>query len=352
VSTDRIPIQNIYFLLCYAWDNLQEISFAKVRSEGCEKLWDLLARVLIRSSQQLVKRGLHRSYVTQSERLVRPKGKVLFTEDIRRPPRGELVKACEFDELDPNVLPNQIIHSTLCLLQRHPELNARNQRELREVVGYWRGFSRPRLTSSSFRRVSIHRNMRHYRFALNVCELVHEQCLATQSEGRYQFRDFLRDEARMGTLFEQFVRNFFAKEQSVFTVSRPEVKWNIDRERSTERGQTLLPSMNTDVVLESESDRLIIDCKFYRDAFQWYYGTPKFISEHLYQLFSYLKNQSRLPGWAGVRGMLIYPVVDAPFDEIVTIDGHEIRVVSIDLGQDWQRVSEDLLGLLDLNLCR
>ena len=77
MNAEQIPIQNIYFLLCYAWNHLQETEYADVRSDGCDKLWDLLARVLIRGSQQLVKRGLHRDYVVHHDLRVRPKGKVL-----------------------------------------------------------------------------------------------------------------------------------------------------------------------------------------------------------------------------------------------------------------------------------
>ena len=123
------------------------------------------------------------------------------------------------------------------------------------------------------------------------------------------------------------------------------VRWNVDPERSTQRGVSLLPSMNTDIALESEDDRLIIDCKFYRDAFS---DITKRRS-----LFPNISINFRLPqesvypaGTGGGARMLLYPTVAAPFDEHVSIDGHEIRVVSINLGQDWQRVSEDLLSLL------
>jgi 5-methylcytosine-specific restriction enzyme subunit McrC len=57
---------------------------------------------------------------------------------------------------------------------------------------------------------------------------------------------------------------------------------------------------------------VIVECKFYRDAFQRFHDTPKFISDHLYQLFAYLKNQNAVPGWEGVRGMLLYPAMGSP----------------------------------------
>jgi 5-methylcytosine-specific restriction enzyme subunit McrC len=346
VSSQRIPIQNIYFLLCYAWNHLQETKYAEVRSEGCDKIWDLLAKVLIRGSQQLVKRGLHRNYVLERERRVRPKGKLLLSQDIRRPTFATPMKTCEFDELSPDVLPNQIIGAAFKALSRHSELSADNRRELREASAPFGGLTPLALRTQHFRRVHLNSNMRHYRFVLNVCELIYEQSVPTQDYGVARFRDFDRDDAKMGELFEQFVRNFYMREQSTYRVSAPHVKWDVNPTESSMRGLDLLPTMKTDICMESASDKLIIDCKFYKDAFQHHHDTKKFLSGHIYQLFSYLRNQATVAGWGAVRGMLLYPTVGESIDEVVSIQGHQIRVSTIDLGQPWQAIAADLLTLL------
>ena len=346
MSVDRIPIQNIYFLLCYAWNHLQEVQYAEARSENCNKVWDLLAKVLIRSSQQLVKRGLHRSYVLRHESLVRPKGKILAAEEIRRPRFGNLARTCEYDDLSPDILPNQIINATFHLLLRHDGLDPSILKELREWAPFWAKFERPKVTPRTFRRLHIHRNMRHYRFVLNICELIHREYLPENGEGSSHFRDFLREEATMSTLFEQFVRNFLTKEQSTYRVTASQVKWDTDSTRSTTGGIRLLPTMQTDVFLQSSDDKLIIDCKYYQKSFQNTYETNKFHSGNLYQILSYLTNQSVQPGFEDVRGMLLYPTVDESFDEHVTIQGNQIRIVTINLDQDWEGVSRDLLALV------
>jgi 5-methylcytosine-specific restriction enzyme subunit McrC len=339
VSASRIPIQNIYFLLCYAWDHLQELKYADVRTEECDKIWDLLAKVLTRSSQQLVKRGLHRNYILEREQRSRPKGKILVHEDGRRPSAGSLAKVCEFDELSSDVLPNQIIAAVFKILLRHPNLTPENLRGLRDASAAFSMLTPLELRAHHFRRVHLNNNMRHYRFVLNVCELIHRHSLPTQDAGATRFRDFTRDEAEMAKLFEHFVRNFYTKEQSEYRVSAPHVAWDVDRDYSTLGGLDLLPTMKTDICLNSTTDKLIIDCKFYQDAFQWNHDTKKFISAHLYQLLSYLRNQARVPGWERVRGMLLYPTVNGQFDEVVTIQGHEIRVASINLAQDWRNIA-------------
>ncbi len=346
MAADQIPIQNIYFLLCYAWKHLQEIKYAQVRSENCDKIWDLLAKVMIRGSQQLVKRGLHRNYVVRQELMVRPKGKILVSQDIRRPVLSAPTRTCEFDELDSNVRPNQIIAAIFDRLKRHPGLNDENRRGVRECAAIFAHCSQRHLSQQDFRRVRLNGNMRHYRFILNVCELIHSQSLGTTQSGDVRFRDFDRDEATMGALFEQFVRSFYEKEQTRYGVSAPRVEWDLDPARSTSGGMELLPTMRTDICLESEGDKLIIDCKFYKDLFQRLHESRKFISENLYQLFCYLKNQSVKPGWSSVRGMLLYPTVVESVDERITIHGHEVRVATIDLAQEWSSIALDLLDLI------
>ena len=53
----EIPIQNIYFLLCYAWDKLDERDVVDVDPVGITELVDLFSRVLISGTNHLLKRG-------------------------------------------------------------------------------------------------------------------------------------------------------------------------------------------------------------------------------------------------------------------------------------------------------
>ncbi len=44
----QIPIQNIYYLLCYAWDSLEEKGRVSVDIDDTTQLLDLFAKVLIK----------------------------------------------------------------------------------------------------------------------------------------------------------------------------------------------------------------------------------------------------------------------------------------------------------------
>ena len=52
----NIPIQNIYYLLCYAWDKLAEKDVVAVEAIDTTTLADLFARVLINGTNHLLKR--------------------------------------------------------------------------------------------------------------------------------------------------------------------------------------------------------------------------------------------------------------------------------------------------------
>ena len=53
-----IPIQNIYFLLSYAWNRLDEAERVKIEKKELTDVPSLLTRVLLNASTALLKQGL------------------------------------------------------------------------------------------------------------------------------------------------------------------------------------------------------------------------------------------------------------------------------------------------------
>jgi 5-methylcytosine-specific restriction enzyme subunit McrC len=81
----RIPIANIYYLLCYAWNRLREKDIVSVSTTDCKSLLDLFARVLIVGMTHLLKRGLDRGYVHHAEDSRCLRGKLSASETIITP---------------------------------------------------------------------------------------------------------------------------------------------------------------------------------------------------------------------------------------------------------------------------
>jgi 5-methylcytosine-specific restriction enzyme subunit McrC len=252
--------------------------------------------------------------------------------------------ACIFEELTHDVPHNQILKRTVADLLRTDELDAGLADALRACVARMTDVSDVRLDASAFGRVQLHSNNGVYRFLLQVCRLIHDARVPDERTGRWRFRDFTRDDGQMASLYERFLLNFYRREQSVFRARSETLEWEAAGEP---QHLAYLPTMRTDVSLESAARKIVIDAKYYREPMQSRFGKDSVRSGHLYQLFAYLKNLERRGGAnANAEGVLLYPLVDAPLDLRFTVQGHAVRVATIDLAQEWRQIHGRLLELI------
>ena len=113
------------------------------------------------------------------------------------------------------------------------------------------------LTNRVFGQVQLHRINQFYNFLLKVCELIHRNLLITEKTGASKFMDFVQDEHQRRHLFGEFVRNLFRLHATSLTVKREDVYW---RWRGIEENaENLLPKMQTDISLTSNTRKVIID---------------------------------------------------------------------------------------------
>ena len=97
----QIPITNIYYLLCYAWDVLEEKeTLADVDALDSTDLINLFARVrLVNGTRRLLRRGLDRGYLAREDEIPGVRGKLLVTQTLRRNLLRHGRAACLQDEL-------------------------------------------------------------------------------------------------------------------------------------------------------------------------------------------------------------------------------------------------------------
>ena len=58
----KIPIENLYYLLCYAWDVNDQLNKVKVDGKNYHSLENMLATVLVMACERLLRRGLVQEY--------------------------------------------------------------------------------------------------------------------------------------------------------------------------------------------------------------------------------------------------------------------------------------------------
>lgn len=74
----NIPIENLYYLLVYAWDSLEEAELVDVEIEDGTKIVDLFARVLKSGLEYLLRKGLDRSYVVERGTISGIRARLIF----------------------------------------------------------------------------------------------------------------------------------------------------------------------------------------------------------------------------------------------------------------------------------
>ena len=343
-----IPIANLYYLLAYAWNHrLTEAELASVDADSCPDLNNFFARVLTTGTRSLLRRGLDRSYLAETEETPRIRGRIDFatSEKTLSRTRGKLV--CTYDELSPDVLHNRILKATLRLLLGDASLESELRPSLRQVLEPFGRVIDLRVSPRHFHRVQLHRNNRAYRFLLHLCELVHRSHLPARApDGRLRFRDFARDERIMARVFEDFVRNFAGRHLTGARVSAPKINWTADD--FTGGAEHALPAMHTDVAIVWPHRKLILDCKYYREALTSRYDTLRHRSGNLYQLNAYLTNQAHEPGWEQAEGMLLYPSNGYHLRHRFTLHRrHPVTIATIDLAQPWPVIHSELNDLLE-----
>jgi 5-methylcytosine-specific restriction enzyme subunit McrC len=341
----KVPIQNLYYLFCYAWRFIPEELAFDVGATDCPDVVNLCGQILVTGIDRLLRRGIDRGYDQRIEESARVRGRIDVAGTINTLSWLNAKVVCRFDDLSPEVLHNQILRSTVQALTSASSLNPSLRHRLGETNERLAGISIVSLTNALFRRVQLHRNNGFYAFLMRVCELVHSSLLADRSgEGASWFRDILSDEQYMADVFEEFIRNFYSSKQTEFTVGRSHPKWNATAENPGYLDY--LPKMTTDVTLCSTARTIVIDAKYYRAALQTYYGSRTVHSNNLYQLLAYLRGTSRIRAEQRIEGMLVYPVGEQTIDLRFEIDAFPIRVYTLNLAQPWGSIEIDLLNLI------
>lgn len=338
-----IKINNIYYMLSYAFTVLKEDKYKNLATEDFENSTELYAAILIRGLSNQIKRGLHHEYIEQEDALSTIRGKINITRSIKDLDIVNKRLCCSFDEYSLNNYMNQIIKTTLTLLLK-ADITKKRKKEIKRLILYFGQVDtlNSRKINWSLRFTS---NNRTYKMLISVCNLIIEGLIQTRDEGNKQFMDFV-DEQRMSRLYEKFILEYYKKEFPELSVSATHIPWVVD-----DGITTMLPLMKSDIMLSYKDEYLIIDAKYYGRTVQSFYNTPKMHSGNLYQIFTYVKNLDSSPKTQTkkVSGMLLY----AKTDEDVTpnqsyqMSGNQISVTTLDLDGDFSRIEEKLKKIVE-----
>lgn len=353
----NVPVRNAWYLLLYAWDMVQWKGRWQAEAESAPNLLGLLAHVLVDCTRDLLRGQLGRSFGQTRDEIRGLRGRIDFSASLKRLSFEGGRAVCVYPVLGIDTLRNRVLRATLERLVGDPRLDTGANRkatvalrhDLRAAVRAMDGVTAIRLEAEHFNRIQLGPSDRLYALPLGICRLIYDLAMPTEQAGDRGLAALLRDEIGFPKLFERFVRNFCRHHMAGCSVSSESLSW------PDELLSPLLPAMVTDITVEHPGPparRLVIDTKYYRSALVAKPGgAEKLISGNLYQIYAYLRTQEeRGPQFRAASGMLLYPTTGVSLDECLLVQGHPVRVATLDLSRDWREIEARLAHLVKASL--
>lgn len=340
-----IPIQNVYYMLSYAFQVLNEQGYKNIATEQFNNTAELMAAILAKAIAVQIKQGLGKEYIPKTEPLSALRGKIDIAESIKTQTMLKKQMICTYDEFSVNGTMNRIIKSTVGLLLSSDISKAR-KKELRKLMVYFGDVEPIDLYTVNWN-IQYNRNNQTYRLLISICYLVVKGLLQTNSDGSTRLMEFV-DEQRMCRLYEKFILEYYRKEYPEITANASQIPWQLD-----DGIGAMLPVMQTDIMLTYKEKVLIIDAKYYTHTTQSQFDTHTLHSGNLYQIFTYVKNKEIELATQPheVSGMLLYAKTDEAVlpNNSYVMSGNKISVKTLDLDCDFSEIANQLNKIVEMH---
>lgn len=340
-----ILIRNVYYMLAYAFQELKQNNYEEIQGETFEDIYDLFAEILARGISYQLKQGLYREYVSKNESMQTIRGKININETIANRAHNDRKISCDYDELSENNVYNQILLTTATLLIRHSDVKKDKKSKLKQLMLFFQNVQPIDLHTIRWKALRFDRNNRNYRMLIYICYFIVSEWLLTTDAGPHKLPEF--SDEHMNRLFEKFVLAYYKKHHPELKPCAKQIDWNIDEETSD---ISVLPIMQSDILLTIGERTLIIDTKYYGKVMQEQYGKETIRSGHLYQIRTYVNEYDR-EHKHNVDGMLLYAKTKKDEIDDAQInhrDGYSIYIRSLDLNTDFEGIKTRLESFVNV----
>ncbi|MEP9324991.1 5-methylcytosine-specific restriction endonuclease system specificity protein McrC [Paraburkholderia phymatum] len=356
--TTPIPIKNLWFLLSYAHNLARFADRLPVEIGEQDDIPELLGRLLAFLVERRIKRNLTRAYQPREARLTRVRGRIDLVKTLSA---GELQQGriiCRFEELDADTPRNQLVRYALAHIAstvRDQALERRCGLLASELGRLGVSFRRP--SRSEMAREQIGRNDADDAALIVVSNLALDPRLPSEESGDSRVARLQRDERLLPYIFEKAIAGFYMHEL-------PNKEWRVRPQKvlawpvasPTPGLHDLLPGMQADIVIDSRitNRRVVVDTKFTDILTRNQFGTQRFKSNYLYQMFAYLRSQTGFGDKHAeeAEGLLLHPSVGLHVDESFFVQGHRMRFATVDLGGEIHSIHSALAALVSAEPAR
>ncbi len=337
-----IVVKNIFHMLAYAFDSLNESEYTELGTETFDDVQDLYAEIISAGTARQLKQGLYREYMIANDDILTKRGTLVIPKTIDNRIKNKRQLNCDFDVYTEDNYFNRILKTTILLLIGSDKVDEKRKTRLKSLckrLANIRAIDPQTITWSS---LQFRRNSGVYQMLLTICRLALEDIMMSQ-EGNKRIKKIEADE-KMSKLYERFIFNYYRKHYPKLHVSSSQIPWDMESTNPN------MPIMQSDVTIENKEKILIIDAKLYSHTLisKRDYDKKSFISANLYQIFTYVSNK-RQATEKQVSGMLLYAMTDEEItpDDSFSISGNDYSVKTLDLNREFRDIASQLDAIIN-----
>jgi len=286
------------------------------------RLLDLFVRMFLDEAHRLIQRGLKSDYTVNRDNETCVRGKIVFSEHIRKNLLHRERIFVEYDVFSVDCPENRLVKSTAVYLQRHSS-DLQNRKGLRTVLSVMDQVPESRNIEQDFLRCGQSRSMADYQRLLELCRVFLQGKSFTAFSGGQAALALLFP---MEQIFESYVaavlrRYLESKQYRVHVQAKGKYLFELPRKQF---------ALRPDLVVEDLEcgEQTVLDTKWKLLSPQWHnYGISQ---ADMYQMYAYQRE------YHAKQAVLLYPNCSAMVNQSVPLSyssasGNLVRVQMMDL---------------------
>ena len=243
---------------CYI-DKVTTFDLENIRFQKGDGPLDWLIMAFTQLCQRLIKRGLYKKYVADTNNVPYLKGKLLIKQQIQNTMKFNMKFNCEYDEFTSNNLENQIILYTLIYCYKitiKSDLKTKIQKLIHQID---KQVEHKPINLSHFKQIHYTRLNRNYENPISLSKLILEK-IGFMNMKQMETKLIVPFSVYMPGLFEKFLQKLFedAQKNSDWKVEPQDdrIPWKKNGEIDKEEPMGIQPDL---VIYENELEETYLD---------------------------------------------------------------------------------------------
>lgn len=266
-DNNTLILKNLFFMLAYTKKlEIKQTELAKM-SESQNPFLEILISHYANTLYDSYLRFVPKNYVEQNENLNFLKGKLNFTENIKKNIANNARFHCKYDDFCEDILLNQTFLFVTTMLKKITQ-STNNRKKLKHIENILSDVSFKQVQYQQVKSLELHRNQERFSQPFRLAKMFLKNASVEMSSKKFKTISILFD---MNELFEEFIYRFIDKNKGAINPQIKSVSYQKGK-RLIKKSENLLDNSSSenklgntylDMFVEFEDRRtIIIDTKY------------------------------------------------------------------------------------------